>query len=101
MITCEKCRAEFRADRNIGYPGHCDPPGSLVAYAALFLIAAGICFCVSLFALRSVMLALTGALVFGAIFSLVHIPEALRVCEQSCGGECPSCGHMNKITWYS
>jgi hypothetical protein len=101
MITCEKCRSQFTADRNVGYPGHCDPPGSLLVYAAVFGIVAVLCGSVALFMFRNVMLALAAAFLFGALASLGRIPESCRVCEQSGGGNCPACGHENKITWRS
>jgi hypothetical protein len=101
MVRCEKCDAQFMADRNIGYPGHCDPPGSLLVYAALFGIAAGVCGTIGVFALRSVMLVLAAAFAIGAALSISKMPESRRVCQQSGGGICPTCGHENEVTWYS
>jgi hypothetical protein len=101
MITCERCRSQFTADRNIGYPGHCDPPGSLLVYSVMFGIVAAVCGTVGIFVLRGVMLPLAAAFLVGALASLSKISEARRVCEQSGGGSCPSCGHVNKVTWSS
>ena len=89
------------ADRNIGYPGHCDPPGSLLTYAAVFGIVAVLCAAAALFMFRNVMLALAAAFLYGALASFSKIPESQRVCEQSGGGNCPVCGHGNKVTWRS
>jgi hypothetical protein len=101
MVRCEKCGSQCRADRNIGYPGHCDPPGSLLVYAALFGIGAAICGTVGIFAVRSVMLVLAAAFAAGAVLSISKMTESRRVCQQSGGGACPTCGHENEITWYS
>ena len=101
MIMCEKCRSQFSADRNVGYPGHCDPPGSLLLYATVFGIVAALWGCVAVFMFRNVMLALAAAFLWGALTSLTSISESRRVCEQSGGGNCPVCGHENKITWRS
>jgi hypothetical protein len=101
MVTCEKCRSQFMADRNIPYPGHCDPPGSLLVYAALFGIVAAVCGTVGIFVFRNVMLVIAAAFIVGAVVSLSMMPEARRVCQQSGGGTCPTCGHENKVTWYS
>jgi len=101
MITCEKCRAEFMADRYIGYPGHCDPPNSLLAYAILFGVAAVIFGIISIFAARMIMVGCAAAFLAGALLSLLHIPEARRLCDESGGGICPSCGHKNEVKWYS
>jgi len=90
------------ADYQQGYPGHCDPPSSLIAYAVLFVVVATVCGIVGIFVFRSVMLLIIGcAFVGGALLSLFHIPEARRVCEQSGGGVCPSCGHKNEVRWTS
>ena len=101
MITCEKCGSQFMADRNISLPGHCDPPGSFLAYSAVFGVVSALCATIAVFALRSVMLVLAGSFLVGAMISLSRIREARRVCEQSGGGVCPSCGYANKVTWYS
>jgi hypothetical protein len=88
-------------DRNIGYPGHCDPPGSLMVYSAVFGIVAALCGTVALFMFRNVMLVLAAAFLVGALLSLSKISESRRVCERSGGGTCPSCGHENKVAWRS
>jgi len=101
MITCEKCQKKFMADYQQGYPGHCDPPSSLIAYAVLFTVAAVVCGIVGIFIFRTVMFVLGCASIAGALLSLLNIPEARRVCEQSGGGVCPSCGHKNEVKWNS
>jgi hypothetical protein len=100
-MTCEKCHARFIADQNQGYPGHCDPPSSLIAYAVLFVIVAAVLGIIGVFVLRTIMFAVAAAFVMGALLSLSNIPEARRVCEQNNGGICPSCGHHNEVKWYS
>jgi len=100
-MTCEKCQTEFPADQNQGYPGHCDPPSSLIAYAVLFASVAGVLGVIGIFFLRTFMLVAGGALLIGALVSLANIPESQRVCERHDGGVCPSCKHRNKIRWNS
>ena len=89
------------ADHCQGYPGHCNPPASLLAYAGLFMVAASMCAVVGLFAIRRVMFTIAVALMVGAAMSLGGIPESRRVCERSGGGICPSCGQKNEVKWYS
>ncbi len=101
MVTCEKCQKKFMADYQQGYPGHCDPPSSLIAYAVLFAILAVVCGIIGIFVFRTIMFAIGCAFVGGALLSLFNIAEARRVCEQSGGGVCPSCGHKNEIRWNS
>src|SRR4051794_5580035 len=102
MVTCEKCASQFPVDRNIPYPGHCDPPGSYLIYSGLLGVLAAVCGAVGVFVFRNVMFVLAAAaFLVCALNSLCTIPEARRLCEQSGGGSCPSCGHANKITWYS
>ena len=101
MITCEKCQHEFMADYQQGYPGHCDPPSSLISYAVLFLVIAGLLGVVGYWIRSPVLFAVLGAFVAGAFDSLTSIPEARRVCESSGGGVCPSCGHKNQVKWTS
>lgn len=84
-MTCEKCLANFPADQNQGYPGHCDPPSALIAYAVFFAIVAAVFGVMGIFFLRTVMLAVGGAFLVGALVSLGSIPEAQRVCERSDG----------------
>jgi hypothetical protein len=100
-MTCEKCHAKFEADQNQGYPGHCDPPSSLIAYAVLFTLVAAVFGLIGIFVFRMFMFVLGGAFIVGALMSLANIPEARRVCEQHDGGVCPSCGHRNEIRWNS
>ena len=100
-MTCVKCQTRFPADQNQGYPGHCDPPSSLIAYSVLFTLAAALFGVIGIFVVRTVMFALSVGFVAGALMSLGNIPEARRVCEQHGGGICPSCGHKNEVKWYS
>src|SRR5688572_8756240 len=101
MITCGKCQKKFMADYQQGYPGHCDPPSSLMTYAVLFTVVAMVCGVVGIFIFRAVMFVLGGGFIVGALMSLLNISEARRVCEQSGGGVCPSCGHKNEVRWNS
>ena len=101
MITCEKCRSQFAADRNIGYPGHCDPPNALLTYSVAFGIVAAACAAVGVFAFRGVMFSVAAAFLFGALAALIRVREARELCERSGGGNCPSCGHANQVTWHS
>ncbi len=101
MITCNNCQKKFMADHQQGYPGHCDPPSSLITYAVMFTIVALVCGVIGIFVFRAVMLVIACALVAGALLSLLNIPEARRLCEQSGGGACPSCGHKNEVRWNS
>ncbi len=55
MITCEKCQKKFLANYQQGYPGHCDPPSSLIAYAVLFTVIAIVCGIAGIFVIRTVM----------------------------------------------
>ena len=100
-MTCEKCNARFPADQNQGYPGHCDPPSSLIVYAVLFTLVAVVFGVIGIFFLRTFMFLIGAAFLGGALISLTHIPEARRVCERHNGGVCPSCGHRNKVRWNS
>jgi len=100
-MTCEKCHTKFPADQNQGYPGHCDPPSSLIAYAVLFTLVAAVFGLIGIFVFRMVMFVLAGAFLVGALMSLANIPEAREVCERHDGGVCPSCKHRNKIRWNS
>src|SRR5690348_12615158 len=100
-MTCEKCNTKFEADQNQGYPGHCDPPSSLIAYAILFTLVAVVFGVIGTFFLRTLCFIIGGAFLGGAVISLANIPEARRVCEQHDGGVCPSCKHRNKIRWNS
>jgi hypothetical protein len=101
MITCDKCKTQFRADYTQGYPGHCDPPTSLLAYSILFLVVGLICIGIGIFILRLVMFSVALAFAGGALMSLTSIPEARRVCERSGGGVCPACGTQSPVTWRS
>lgn len=101
VMTCEKCQAKFAADRNQGYPGHCDPPSALIAYAVLFTLVAAMFGLLGIFFLRLFMFVMGGAFLGGALMSLAGIPEARDVCERTDGGVCPSCGHRNKVKWNS
>jgi len=101
MITCGKCQKKFMADYQQGYPGHCDPPSSLIAYAVLFTVVAVVCGTIGIFVFRAVMFVSGCAFIAGALLSLLNIPEARRVCEQSGGGVCPACGHKNEVKWNS
>jgi hypothetical protein len=101
MITCKKCRTTFRADDRQGYPGHCDPPGSLIAHAILFMVAAIVCGGASVFVFRLPLAIAALAFMVGALLSLNGIPESRRVCERCGGGICPSCGEKNTVEWYS
>jgi hypothetical protein len=47
------------------------------------------------------MLVLAFAFIAGSLISLSGIPESISACERTGGGVCPSCGHKNKIMWYS
>ncbi len=89
------------ADHNQGYPGHCDPRSSLFAYAIIFTIVAVVLGGIGIFVFRLFMFVIGGAFLAGALISLSNIPEARRVCEQSDGGVCPSCGYKNEVKWYS
>jgi len=100
-MTCEKCHTKFPADQNQGYPGHCDPPSSLIAYAVLFAAVAAVFAVIGIFWFRKILFVAGGVFLFGALLSLTHIPEARRVCERHDGGLCPSCGHRNKVRWNS
>src|SRR5690242_4563697 len=98
-MKCRNCRTIFAADQNQGYPRHCDPPSSLIAYAILFVMAAVAFSALGVFVLRPYMLAIGAAFLSGALMSLTGIPEARRVCEQHDGGVCPSCKHRNRVNW--
>ena len=100
-MTCEKCNREFAADQNQGYPGHCDPPSSLIAYAVLFALVAAVFGACGIFFWRTFMFTIGGAFLAGTLVSLAYIPEARRVCERHDGGVCPACGHRNKVRWDS
>jgi len=100
-MTCEKCHTKFPADQNQGYPGHCDPPSSLITYAVLFTVVAAVFGLIGIFIVRMFMFVLGCAFLAGALMSLFNIPEARRVCEQHAGGVCPSCKHRNKVRWNS
>jgi len=95
-MKCEKCQAEFMADQNQGYPGHYDPPSSLIAYAVFFTLVAALFGVIGIFVLQTVMFAIVAAFLAGVLLSLWNIPEARSVCEQTGGGICPSCGHKTK-----
>ncbi len=101
MITCEKCKAEFRADHNQGYPGHVDSPGEHVAYAVLFSIVGLLLLGIGIFALRRIMFTLGFSCLAGALFSLAAVPGARKHCEAAGGGVCPSCGQKNEVKWNS
>jgi hypothetical protein len=101
MITCEACKKTFMADYQQGWPGHCDPPSSLISYAVSFAAIAIVCGIVGVYVFRTAMLVLACAFSAGTLLSLFNIPEARRVCEQSGGGVCPSCGHKNQVKWNS
>lgn len=100
-MTCEKCHAKFAVDRNQGYPGHCDPPSALIAYAFVCALVAAVFGVLGVFFFRLFMFVLSGAFFVGALLSLLGIPEARDVCEQTGGGVCPSCGYRNKVRWNS
>jgi hypothetical protein len=89
------------ADHTQGYPGHVDPPGSLVTYAGLFAIVSIGCFLLGQFYFRAAMFLLGLAFIAGALMSLMFVPRARRFCEQHGGGVCPSCGHKNQVRWNS
>jgi hypothetical protein len=89
------------ADYQQSYPGHCDPPSALVAYAILFTLVAVLCGVIGVFVFRAAMFSFAGAFMVGALLSLTGIPEARRVCEQSGGGICPSCSYKNEVAWNS
>jgi asparagine N-glycosylation enzyme membrane subunit Stt3 len=89
------------ADYQQGYPGHCDPPSSLITYAILFISVAIVFGIIGLFVFRAVMLPIGFLFIYGALLSLSGIPEARRVCERSGGGICPACGHENPVKWNS
>lgn len=101
MIVCEKCHTEFQADHTQGYPGHVDPPGSLLRYCVIFLSIGLVSFIAGLFA-RSIILAILGfACVGGSVVALMDVPQARRECERMGGGTCPQCGHKNEVKWNS
>ena len=89
------------ADQNQGYPGHCDPPGSLVANSVVFAVLAALLVAIGVFVLRTVMFAFAIAFVCGSFLSLSGIRESIRVCKRHGGGICPSCGDENEVRWYS
>lgn len=100
-MTCEKCNHRFPADQNQGWPGHCDPPSKLIAYAKWFTLIAVICGALGLYFRIKFMVVFGWLFLVGAGYSLMHISEARDVCERHDGGVCPSCGHRNKVTWTS
>src|SRR3990170_2587301 len=101
MITCEKCGTEFVAHGRQAYPGGTDSPASHIAYAVIFGVAGVVCGIIGIFVFHTVMFALAIASIGGDLFSITAIPESLRICRQSGGGICPSCGCDNEVTWHS
>ena len=101
MITCTKCEAGIEADYAIGYPGHCDAPGSYVAKAILCGYVAIGCGGVSFLIFHVFLRVIAFAFVLGGLISLMYLPTSRRRCERSGGGVCPSCGHTNEVKWNS
>jgi purine-cytosine permease-like protein len=100
-MKCTNCGKEFEVDRNVGYPGHVDPPSSYVAYIIICGVLLAIFGVLYLIFDKVWMLFPMGLAVFVVVMSFFQIGEAKRVCAGSGGDVCPHCQHRNILTWRS